>query len=154
MRLRHSRRQGSPVLAIVGACLGIYVVLAVAFHWLVEPTLAKSREAAASKPPPATAVGYRAAALAAYARSTPPSPVASTPPVTAKAPASAAVAAADAKEQAAEVPKKAAKKQAPATTARHERSPLSFVSGLFNGREQGRGASTRHTLNNSSHPSW
>jgi hypothetical protein len=139
MRVRYSRRQQSSVLTIVGVCLGVYVLLAVAFHWFVEPTLTKSREAEASKPPPASAVGYRASAFAAYAaRSTEPSPVALTPPVVrrARAPASAAVAAVDREPAAVERPKKAPKKWAPPTTSRHEQSVWSFVTSLFSNRSR------------------
>jgi hypothetical protein len=48
-------------LAVVGSCLGVYVVLAMAFNWFVEPTVAKSREVAALKPPPGYSVTSSAA---------------------------------------------------------------------------------------------
>jgi hypothetical protein len=139
MRVRYSRRQRSTVLTIVGVCLGVYVLLAVAFHWFAEPTLAKSREAEASKPPQATAAGYPAAAFVAYAApSTEPSRVALMPPVVrrARAPASAAVAAVDREPVAVERPKKAAKKQTPPTVFRREQSARSFVTSLFSNRSR------------------
>ena len=43
MRLKSSRVRGSSALAVVGGCLGVYVVLATGFHWLVEPTLGKNQ---------------------------------------------------------------------------------------------------------------
>jgi hypothetical protein len=149
MRVRYLWRQRSSVLTIVGVCLGVYVLLAVAFHWFVEPTLAKSREAEASKPPPATAVGYRAAAFVAYAaRSTEPPPMALTPPIVrrARAPASAAVAAVDREPAAVESPKKASKKRAPPTTSRHEQSAWSFVTSLFSNRSREPARSQRFGL--------
>jgi len=59
MRIRHARlrgfrRTGLSALAIIGSCLGVYAVLAIAFHALVEPSLGMS--IAASKTPPAVAV--------------------------------------------------------------------------------------------------
>src|SRR5712672_2913014 len=47
LSVRLSRRQRSSTLAVVGICLGVYVVAAMAFNWLIEPMVAKSREAAA-----------------------------------------------------------------------------------------------------------
>ena len=59
MRIRHARlrgfrRTGLSALAVIGSCLGVYAVLAIAFHALVEPSLGMS--IAASKTPPAVAV--------------------------------------------------------------------------------------------------
>src|SRR5215472_11453432 len=41
-RLREFRRTSLSALAIIGSCLGVYAVLAIAFHALVEPSLGKS----------------------------------------------------------------------------------------------------------------
>jgi hypothetical protein len=40
-------------LAVIGGCLGTYVVLAFVFHWLVEPTVAKHQEVAREATSPA-----------------------------------------------------------------------------------------------------
>ena len=42
VRLRAFRRTGLSALGVIGSCLGVYAVLAVAFHALVEPSLGKS----------------------------------------------------------------------------------------------------------------
>jgi hypothetical protein len=63
-----SRRRGSSAFAVVGSCLGVYVVLAMAFHWCVEPSVAKSRAVAPYQPPPAAMMQ----AAAPVARSAPP----------------------------------------------------------------------------------
>src|SRR5258708_8849593 len=56
MRLKSSRVRGSSALAVVGGCLGVYVVLATGFHWLVEPTLGKNQGVTAYEPSPARIV--------------------------------------------------------------------------------------------------
>jgi hypothetical protein len=53
MRFHRSRRRGSSALAVVGGCLAVYVVLAAAFHWLMEPTVAKNQAVVAYQPSPA-----------------------------------------------------------------------------------------------------
>src|SRR5258705_11686731 len=58
MRSNGSRRQDFRLAAGVGFCLGVYVVLAVAFHWLMQPTVSENYGIAAYKPPPATIVVY------------------------------------------------------------------------------------------------
>ena len=63
---------------MIGGCLGVYVVLAVAFHWFIQPSVGKRS--------PAPALSTPAAAPAAVARSdgaAPPPP----PLVTLQAPA-------------------------------------------------------------------
>jgi len=40
-------------LAVIGLCLGAYVVFALGFHWLVAPTVAKGRAVVATPPAPA-----------------------------------------------------------------------------------------------------
>jgi hypothetical protein len=52
VRLRAFRRTGLSALSVIGSCLGVYAVLAVAFHALVEPSLGKSYTA--NKAPAAT----------------------------------------------------------------------------------------------------
>jgi hypothetical protein len=140
MRLRTSRRRWS-ILAVIGCCLGVYVVFAVAFHWFVEPTVGKSYAAYAPpayQPPtsraPAAAVAGPSAAMAPAA-----SPIAPELPRVAAAFAALPDAAEKtAEERAADVaPKDAAKKHA--AHARHERSgrhirgPWDFASSLFSG---------------------
>jgi hypothetical protein len=58
MRLNSSRQQDFSLAAGVGFCLGAYVLLAVAFHWLMQPTVSENYGIAAYKPPPATVVPY------------------------------------------------------------------------------------------------
>jgi hypothetical protein len=101
-----SRRRGSSVFAVVGSCLGVYVVLAMAFHWFVEPSVAKSRAVAPYQPPPAAMMQ----AAVPIARSAPPARLAAT----SATPATDASAPADMPADA--TPKKPARQQA----ARHE----------------------------------
>jgi hypothetical protein len=63
MYWRTSRRRRSSAWVVIGSCLGVYVVLASLFNWLVAPTLAKN--AAAHQPPAASAAQHAAAPLAA-----------------------------------------------------------------------------------------
>lgn len=92
MRLRRSRSRGSSVLAVVGGCLGVYAVFAVAFHWLVEPTV-KNQAVAPYEPSLARAVQSPATSFVTPARPNLPSRVTSKPPASATAPMSATVAA-------------------------------------------------------------
>jgi hypothetical protein len=71
VRLRAFRRTGLSALGVIGSCLGVYAVLAVAFHALVEPSLGKSY---AANEAPAVTIGPSASAPVAR----PPS-VAATP---------------------------------------------------------------------------
>jgi hypothetical protein len=125
MRLSRSRRRGSSALAVVGSCLGVYVILAMAFHWFVEPTVAKSREVAAYQPPPPTMMQYSPAPVAVpVTRIEPPSRIAATsatsgPTSAAPEPASAAHEPADKPVETA--PKKPPRQHVERTTARHER---------------------------------
>jgi hypothetical protein len=81
LRLRRSRSRGS-VLAVVGGCLGVYAVSAVAFHWLVEPTV-KSQQVAPYEPSLARAVQSSATSFVTPARPDLPSRVTSKPPASA-----------------------------------------------------------------------
>src|SRR5262245_2009957 len=56
MRLNGSRFRRSSALAVVGGCLAVYIVLAVGFHWFVEPTLGKNQAVSAYDPSPARIV--------------------------------------------------------------------------------------------------
>ena len=56
MRIYTSRRQDRRWVTVLASCLGTYLVLAVGFHWFLQPTVVKNSEAAASKLPPATFV--------------------------------------------------------------------------------------------------
>jgi len=60
MYLRASRHRGS-ALAVIGGCLAVYVGLAVAYHWWVEPTV-KNSGVVADKPPAAMVATYLVAA--------------------------------------------------------------------------------------------
>ena len=119
MRLNSSRRQEFRLAAGVGLCLGVYVVLAVAFHWLMQPTVSENYGIAAYKPPPATIVVYPKAPFVPPARSELPSASIAVEP-----PASMAFAAAipdTTKKPPAEVLKQVPKKHVARPTARRER---------------------------------
>src|SRR6266516_3980502 len=83
LRLRRSRSRGSSVLAVVGGCLGVYAVFAVAFHWLVEPTV-KIQAVAPYEPSLARAVQSSATSFVTPARPDLPSRVTSKPPASAR----------------------------------------------------------------------
>jgi len=85
MRLKSSRVRGSSALAVVGGCLGVYVVLATGFHWLVEPTLGKNQGVTAYEPSPARVVPDARQTVAAPVRSEPASRLASKPSTTVRA---------------------------------------------------------------------
>src|SRR5260221_9227881 len=85
MRLKSSRVRGSSALAVVGGCLGVYVVLATGFHWLVEPTLGKNQGVTAYEPSPARIVPDARQTVVAPVRSEPASRVAAKPSTPARA---------------------------------------------------------------------
>jgi len=85
MRLKSSRVRGTSALAVVGGCLGVYVVLATGFHWLVEPTLGKNQGVTAYEPSPARIVPDARQTVAAPVRSEPASRLASKPSTTVRA---------------------------------------------------------------------
>src|SRR5262245_38581006 len=104
LRLSTSRSRRSPVLAVIGGCLGVYVFCAMVFHWFVEPTVAKNRGPAldpvparivqdsrpASRAEPSAATAAKSAAAASGSESKKsdrldPSRVASKPPTSATA---------------------------------------------------------------------
>ena len=85
MRLKSSRVRGSSALAVVGGCLGVYVVLATGFHWLVEPTLGKNQGVTAYEPSPARVVPNARQTVAVPVRSEPASRLASKPSTTVRA---------------------------------------------------------------------
>src|SRR5215469_4007396 len=85
MRLKSSRVRGSSALAVVGGCLGVYVVLATGFHWLVEPTLGKHQGVTAYEPSPTRIVPDARQTVAAPVRSEPASRLASKPSTTVRA---------------------------------------------------------------------
>jgi hypothetical protein len=137
LRVRLSRPQRSSALLVVGSCIGVYVILAFAFNWLIEPTVAKSREAAATLPPPATVVPDAQFAASIRARSEQPSPGPTRHAI--KPPASAPVAAAapsPSENAPAAEAKKPPRKQAARTPARSEPrergNQFDFAFGQFN----------------------
>src|SRR5215468_4273888 len=85
MRLKSSRVRGSSALAVVGGCLGVYVVLATGFHWLVEPTLGKNQGVTAYEPSPARIVPDPRQTVVAPVRSESASRLASKPSTTVRA---------------------------------------------------------------------
>lgn len=133
LRLASSPRRSSSALAVVASCLGVYVIFAIGYHWLVEP-VAKSY-AAADKAIPETVVSHLAPPAA------PPELPSAVP--TKQSPStivSGVAAASDAAETSAAVaPKKTPRKQAARTTGRRERpgrdyrSPWDFASRPSNG---------------------
>ena len=60
MRIRTSRRQDRTWVVVLASCLGVYLVLAVGFHWLLQPIVVKNSESIASKPPPAMFAAFPA----------------------------------------------------------------------------------------------
>ena len=79
MRLKSSRVRGSSAVAVVAGCLGVYVVLATGFHWLVEPTLGKNQGVTAYEPSPARILPDVRQTVVAPVRSEPASRIASKP---------------------------------------------------------------------------
>jgi hypothetical protein len=129
MHTRTSRHRGLSALAVVASGLGVYVVVAIAFHWLIEPTVAKNHGVVADKPAPAVVMQHPPATfLAPAAQLELPSRFVSKPRplATAAAPDTTDV-----------VPKKTPRKQAARTTVRQERpayrNPWDFAWGGFNG---------------------
>lgn len=131
MRLGPSRHQKSGFV-VVGICLGVYVVFAVVFHWLMEPAVGNKYGIAVYKPPGATVVGHSDARPVASTRPEVPSPVASEP----YEPAASAAAALGIAEQTATMVRKKARKKRVARTpprqdqgARERQNPWGFASG-------------------------
>jgi hypothetical protein len=119
MRSNGSRRQDFRLAAGVGFCIGVYVVLAIAFHWLMQPTVSENYGVAAYKPPPATIVVYPKAPFVPP----PPSELPSSS-IAEEPPASMAFAAAipdTTKKPPAEVLKQVPKKHVARTAPRRER---------------------------------
>ena len=54
MRLTGIRRRVSSALGIVAACVGVYVVLAVTFSWLIAPNISKNHAVEAYEAAPVT----------------------------------------------------------------------------------------------------
>jgi hypothetical protein len=143
MRWGTSRNRHSTLL-VVGSCLGIYVVLAVCFHWLTQPTVVTAYGVTASKPPPTLAVVSSDTRIVTPAPQ--PSPVPSEPPTSARAkppPRFATVPVVEpapkAVENSAVAPKKAPKNRVARTAPRRERpvrerrNPWEYASGPSNG---------------------
>src|SRR5215469_5092358 len=84
MRSNGSRFRRSSALAVVGGCLAVYAVLAVGFHWFVEPTLGKNQAVSAYDPAPARIVPLSGPPAVAPARSEPASRLASKPAASTK----------------------------------------------------------------------
>jgi len=84
MRLNSSCWQDFILAAGVASCIGVYVVFAFAFHWMMQPTVSENYGIAAYKPPPATIVVYREGPFVPPPPSKlPPSAVAEEPPASA-----------------------------------------------------------------------
>src|SRR5262245_32609792 len=73
MRSNGSRFRRSSALAVVGGCLAVYAVLAVGFHWFVEPTLGKNQAVSAYGPAPGPRLPLPGPPAVAPARSEAPS---------------------------------------------------------------------------------
>jgi hypothetical protein len=109
-------------LAVIGSCLGVYVVLAVAFHWFVQPSVSKNYGAPA----------FNAQAFVARPDSAAPPPSAVAPATPAPSHLAAAPPAATEPTPAA-VPPNAAKKYVARKRQDSERRPWDFVWGPSNG---------------------
>src|SRR5262249_54139954 len=83
-RFNGSRFRRSSALAVVGGCLAVYIVLAVGFHWFVEPTLGKNQAVSAYDPSPARIVPLSGPPAVAPARSEPASRLVSKPAASTK----------------------------------------------------------------------
>jgi hypothetical protein len=116
MRLTSSWRQDFSLAAGVGFCFGAYVLLAVAFYWLMQPVITENYGIAAYKPPPATTVVYPKTPFVPSAPSEPPSVAAEPPPLA----AFAAVVPEVVKTPVVETPKQAPQKRAARTAPRKE----------------------------------
>lgn len=79
MRFGGSRLRLSYPLAVIGSCLGVYVVIAVAFNWLIEPTVAKNRGPGPDDAAPARIVQAPVVPVTPSARVEPPSRAAAKP---------------------------------------------------------------------------
>ena len=105
---------------MIGSCLGIYVVFAVAFHWFVQPSVGKHYEA------PANAQAVEARLDSAGPIPSAIAPAAAAPPHFAAAPPAATEAAP------AVVPPDAAKKYVARKRHNRERRPWDFAWGPSN----------------------
>jgi hypothetical protein len=120
--------------AVIGSCLGVYVVLAIAFHWLIGPTVAKNpRGVVADKPASAMATQSPTATFF-----TPAAQSELQPRLESKPQGLPTAAAPDATDV---VPKKTPKKQVTRKTVQQERpssrNPWSFdFGGFFNNRSR------------------
>jgi len=125
MQLAISRPRGSSALAVLGGCLGAYVVLATAFHWFIEPSVGKTYAVYAPPPmavappqaeptPPVPPAAPRRSALTAF-----PNGV---PGTTAETPAAPK-----------DTPKKHATRSRSDRTVTERRNPFNFVFGSFGG---------------------
>jgi len=77
LRIYTSRRHRRSWLAVLAGCVGVYLVLALGFHWFLQPVVKNSEAAAAATPPPATFVpdpDKRLAAAAAKRTAGPATP--------------------------------------------------------------------------------
>ena len=54
MRIYTSRKRNRTWVGVLAGCLGVYLVLAVGYHWLLQPTVAKNAEALVSRLSPGT----------------------------------------------------------------------------------------------------
>jgi hypothetical protein len=114
-----SRRKGISVLAVIGGCLGVYVVLASAFHWFVQPTIAKNQSVVADRFAP---VLQLQPSVAAPAATTAAAAIPTEPPIRmVKPPQSAAATAAAAAPAASETATDSAPKPAPRKVVRAPR---------------------------------
>jgi hypothetical protein len=129
--LRALRYRALSALAVIGSCLGVYVVLAIAFHWLIGPTIANNPDgAAADKPASATATLSPAASFSTPGVLSELQP----PPFGSKAQGLAVPAAPESTDA---IPQKTPKKQGARKNARRQpsssRGPWNFdFGGLFN----------------------
>jgi hypothetical protein len=127
VRVGTSRNRHSSLL-VVGICLGVYVVLAVCFHWLTQRGVVTAYGVVASKPSPTTAVVSSDARFMTPAPPEQPSPVPSEPSMSArvKPPTPATVTLAAVPPETVEIPavapKKAPKNRVARTAPRREQS--------------------------------
>jgi hypothetical protein len=119
---------------VIGSCLGVYVVLAVAFHWFVQPSVGKSNRAPAFNAQAVVALPDSVAPLPSPVAPAPPAPsqFAAAPPAAAEA-TPAVVPPNAAEATSAVVPPNAAKKYVARKRQDRERRPWDFSWGPSNG---------------------
>jgi hypothetical protein len=124
MHLAISRPRKSSALAVLGGCLGAYAVLAIAFHWFIEPSVGKTY--AVYAPPPMAVAPPQADPGPAV------SPMAARRPALTAFPTAAPNTTGDSSVTK-DTPKKQIARTRSNRTVTERRNPFNFVFGSFGG---------------------